>query len=450
MIPFNIVKYLLMSLISKIPGFRSGKLWKKILASSFYFFTSLTILITIISPPASPALALEELQPTRHSQQYIKGEAGPNKQVYLLQNGQTLAEIETDSEGKFSFKVENEQEGEHLHQVKACYSEKQEHCSTKTTTVTVDRTPPDKPTLSEIPNEITTEEFQISGTTEPKSKISVKLDKDQYDLTTDAKGNFSDTIQSPKNGEFTIRVASEDLAGNKSEITKKTLTVNVEGEELFTVTRVIDGDTIELNDGRKVRYIGIDAPETTGDCYAEQATKKNADLVEGKEVRLEKDVSEKDRYGRLLRYVYHNDLFINEHLVRLGYAKASSYPPDIKNQEKFSMAEKEARGQEAGLWGSACITKATTTPKPTTNTNLQESPKSNPTSESILRTTSSPQPTQETQPPQPQSQYGCDCRKTCSQMSSCEEAYYQLNTCGCSRRDGDSDGVPCESICSGG
>lgn len=128
-------------------------------------------------------------------------------------------------------------------------------------------------------------------------------------------------------------------------------------KELTQVKRVIDGDTIELTDGKRVRYIGIDTPETVDprkpvQCFGREAHDKNAELLSGKEVRLEKDISETDKYGRLLRYVYVNDVMVNDTLVREGFAHASSYPPDIKYQEQLTQAEAEARQQERGLWSS--------------------------------------------------------------------------------------------------
>ncbi len=124
-----------------------------------------------------------------------------------------------------------------------------------------------------------------------------------------------------------------------------------------TVTRVIDGDTVEIQGGAKVRYIGIDTPEsvkpnTPIQCFAKEASEKNKELVLGKEVRLEKDVSETDKYGRLLRYVYVGDTMINEVLVKEGYAHAVSYPPDVKYQEKLRFAEQFARENNKGLWNS--------------------------------------------------------------------------------------------------
>jgi len=118
------------------------------------------------------------------------------------------------------------------------------------------------------------------------------------------------------------------------------------------IARVIDGDTIEIEGGARVRYIGIDAPEVypqTG-YYGPEAWAKNRELVEGKTVTLEKDVSDTDVYGRLLRYVYVNGVFVNGELVRLGCARAISYPPDTKYQERLSQLEEEAREAPRGLW----------------------------------------------------------------------------------------------------
>lgn len=119
------------------------------------------------------------------------------------------------------------------------------------------------------------------------------------------------------------------------------------------VLRVIDGDTIELINGEKVRYIGIDSPERDngGDCYYLEAKRNNENLVLGKMVRLVKDVSERDRYGRLLRYVYMDSIFVNEFMVKEGFAQASTYPPDVKFQNLFLEAENYARKNNLGLWG---------------------------------------------------------------------------------------------------
>lgn len=125
------------------------------------------------------------------------------------------------------------------------------------------------------------------------------------------------------------------------------------------VTRVIDGDTIEIEGGLKIRYIGIDAPEATTslECFGREATNKNRELVEGRQVFLEKDVSETDKFGRLLRYVYLpageagiNQNLINDYLVREGYSYASSYPPDVRYQDQLRQAQTDAQSNNRGLW----------------------------------------------------------------------------------------------------
>jgi micrococcal nuclease len=138
------------------------------------------------------------------------------------------------------------------------------------------------------------------------------------------------------------------------EQTADALGTSVENDsKTYLVTRVIDGDTIEIESGQKVRYIGIDTPEK-GDCFENEATQANTKLVLNKHVSLEKDVSETDRYGRLLRYVYVGDIMINKKLVEEGYAVASSYPPDIKYQEQLRLINNSAILNGIGLWGSEC------------------------------------------------------------------------------------------------
>ncbi len=137
-----------------------------------------------------------------------------------------------------------------------------------------------------------------------------------------------------------------------------------EKEEGVLVTRVIDGDTIELETGEKVRYIGIDTPEKD-ECYFEAAKRENELLVLDKRVKLEKDVSETDRYGRLLRYVEAGEIFVNDYLVRSGYALASSYPPDIDRQLQLREAQIEAKTFARGLWNECQKPTPTVAPSPT-------------------------------------------------------------------------------------
>lgn len=137
--------------------------------------------------------------------------------------------------------------------------------------------------------------------------------------------------------------------------------VNEERNEFvgeFEVARVIDGDTIEISGRERVRYIGIDTPETVEsdkpvECFGPQASAENKKLVEGKVVRLQKDLTDRDKYGRLLRYVWVDDIFVNLELVRLGFARANAYPPDTLHQNEISKAQEEAKKIGAGLW-TAC------------------------------------------------------------------------------------------------
>lgn len=115
------------------------------------------------------------------------------------------------------------------------------------------------------------------------------------------------------------------------------------------VSRVIDGDTIVIVSGEKVRLIGINTPEK-GRPYFEEAKDKLAEVVEGKTVELEKDISERDRYGRLLRYIWLDGACVNLEMVRQGFAFSYTYPPDVKYQDKILAAQKQAREKQIGLW----------------------------------------------------------------------------------------------------
>lgn len=130
--------------------------------------------------------------------------------------------------------------------------------------------------------------------------------------------------------------------------------------EQAIVSRVIDGDTIELFGGQRVRYLGIDTPETRrriGDRwmkdpepFGEEATEANRRLVEGRQVRLEYDVQPRDRYGRLLAYVYVGDEMINARLLEDGFAQPLTIPPNVKYTDEFRARAQQARAASRGLW----------------------------------------------------------------------------------------------------
>jgi len=148
------------------------------------------------------------------------------------------------------------------------------------------------------------------------------------------------------------------------------LTTLLSAQDLLKVERVVDGDTLLLTNGEKVRLIGIDAPESKPNPRAEkqaamegkdlkniilmgeEATKFVRSLIKpGDEVRIEFDVEKRDRYGRLLGYIYLLDgRMINEEIVKAGYASLLTHPPNVKYQNRFLRAYKEARENKRGLW----------------------------------------------------------------------------------------------------
>lgn len=123
------------------------------------------------------------------------------------------------------------------------------------------------------------------------------------------------------------------------------------------VQRVIDGDTVVLAGGERVRYIGVDTPELHHpkkkvQPYAREATEFNRRLVEGQKVRLELDVDRRDKYGRLLAYVYLEDgRFVNAELLKEGYAQLLTIPPNVRYVDLFVGLQKQARDAKRGLWG---------------------------------------------------------------------------------------------------
>ncbi len=130
------------------------------------------------------------------------------------------------------------------------------------------------------------------------------------------------------------------------------------------VVRVVDGDTIRValpSGEERVRYIGIDTPESVKpgspvECFAKRSSAFNERLVAGERVRLVRDVEERDRYGRLLAYVYRerDGLFVNAELVRRGYATVATFPPNVAHERDFKRLANRARLSARGLW-SECV-----------------------------------------------------------------------------------------------
>ncbi len=143
--------------------------------------------------------------------------------------------------------------------------------------------------------------------------------------------------------------------------------IKIEYGKPIKVNYAIDGDTIVLENGDSLRYIGIDTPEEFDQrkpvqCFAKEAAEKDKQLVDGKIIKFYKDVNTQDKYGRWLGYVYLEDgTFVNLELVKQGYAFSYRYAPDTSKQDEFKAAEDYARTNKLGLWSGQCtITKLKT------------------------------------------------------------------------------------------
>ncbi|WNS77278.1 thermonuclease family protein [Bacillus sp. DTU_2020_1000418_1_SI_GHA_SEK_038] len=177
------------------------------------------------------------------------------------------------------------------------------------------------------------------------------------------------------------------------------------GLELVTISRVVDGDTVETSDGRKVRLVGVNTPESTTKTeeYGKEASNYTTSKLEGKQVYLQKDVSDTDRYARYLRIVWldipTNDMDENEirskmfnaDLVLNGYAEPSTYPPDVKYSDYFVKFAREAREQNTGLWafGAEGTTKGDLDSKTTASSSGSTSSSSNNTNNNTKSSTNS-------------------------------------------------------------
>lgn len=187
---------------------------------------------------------------------------------------------------------------------------------------------------------------------------------------------------------------------------------------LFLVTSVIDGDTVYIDTGEKVRLICIDTPEKNEEGYVE-AREYLEDLILGKKVELVKDVSEVDRYNRLLRYIYlENGAFVNELIVREGLGEAYPYKPDTALCSTIQSAEDYAKENNLGIWDVQVV--------------VEEPPVQQ------VETTSQ--------------SYDCSSNLyNCADFSSHSEAQEAFEYCGgpgsdIHRLDGDNDGLACESL----
>ncbi len=201
-----------------------------------------------------------------------------------------------------------------------------------------------------------------SGQFEPIAEVNVNnpADTSNADQNTN-QGNSAITSENPQpNGQ-------NNISGNKTEKTYK-------------VTRVIDGDTIVLENGTVVRYIGIDAPELSdteskSDCLAKEARERNKQLVLSKEVRLESGPQKTDKYDRTLAYVWVQNIDANAVLIKEGFAYAYNFKNAHPREDEFAELQEEAKNAKAGIWGESCAASSTNKSNKTSTSTQSEPPK---------------------------------------------------------------------------
>lgn len=147
-------------------------------------------------------------------------------------------------------------------------------------------------------------------------------------------------------------------------------------ERTVLVTRIIDGDTIELEDGTRVRLLGIDTPES-GQCASEQSTAATSGLVLNKSVELETDIQLKDRYNRTLAHIFVDGVHVNEELVKAGWATVLTIPPNVKYVDKLLKAQQGARARSLGIWADD--------PCPSSNSPNPSNPSASPSSDCLIK-----------------------------------------------------------------
>lgn len=209
---------------------------------------------------------------------------------------------------------------------------------TETITITMDSVPYLKYKIIQLSNEIENKNRTIE---ELKNKIGESPDISNLKKELEEKDKKIDELNQKINE---LQKENEELKNKLKECESKE-----QKEELYLVKNVIDGDTIELEDGRKIRYIGINAPES-GQNFYEESKKRNKELVEGKKVKLEFDVEKFDKYGRTLAYVFVGDIFVNLQLVKEGLAVVETIPPNIKYVDDLLNAQKYAQENGLGIW----------------------------------------------------------------------------------------------------
>jgi micrococcal nuclease len=251
--------------------------------------------------------------------------------------------------------------------------------------------------------------------------------------------------------EAQAKAAAEAKAKDQKELANK---FNLEA---VTVYRAVDGDTLELSDGRKIRLVGVNTPESTTrhEEYGKEASNYTSEQLKGKKVWMQKDVSDTDRYNRYLRIIWldipTNDMsedeirakMFNAKLVLNGYAEPSTYSPDVKYSDSFVKFAREAKANNTGLWayGNNGTTKGDLDPKKSTTTASTSTPKTSTSKPSSSTSTPKPAAPAPTPAPAPKVEYYQNCtelRKVYPNgVPSTHPAY-------ASKHDRDKDNFACE------
>lgn len=235
--------------------------------------------------------------------------------------------------------------------------------------------------------------------------------------------------------------------------------------DLYKVTKIVDGDTIAVDISGKVetlRLIGINTPETVDprkpvECFGKEASDKAKAVLTGKSVRLEADSTqdERDKYGRLLRYVFLADgTSFNKMMISEGYAYEYTYSTPYKYQSEYKQAEKEAKGAGRGLWAAGVCDSQSSTVTATPTPVVSSTPTATPiiTPATSINPTPSPISTSTPTPTLVPGQYNCSSNVyNCTDFATHIEAQAAYDACGGSandihRLDSDKDGLACESL----
>jgi len=231
----------------------------------------------------------------------------------------------------------------------------------------------------------------LFGITAPEVQKEIFDNTSQIQTTENVEGSNNDSVQSEStdNNDFKDDAISNTQNSDTNKSTEEVKKTESSNFSFYSVTQVVDGDTIKVNLGGKeetLRLIGLDTPETVDprkpvQCFGKEASNKARELLSGKKVRIEKDSTQgdRDKYGRLLTYIYREDgLFYNKYMIEQGYAHEYTYGTSYKYQSEFKTAQKNAQTSQLGLWSpNTCNGDTTSSANPTTQqtatTNTQSS-----------------------------------------------------------------------------